>query len=88
MTDEVRVKLTYEDAEAMLARQEDGSVHTFVQSSGMLVGTDWTNDQITELLRTGSPELAGGMAAAMGHGIVALHGTTPVFVATVELELD
>lgn len=81
--------LTYDEAVAMLPDGDD--IHTFV-SGGMLIGADWGRQSILDLLKTGKPELSGGMAASMGHGIVAWRNvdeendklSDPIFIQTVQ----
>lgn len=69
VTEEERVELTPEEALAMLPEGE--MVHTFVNSSGMMLGADWGRESLEEEIRKAERrELAGGMATSMGHGLV------------------
>lgn len=69
MTDEDRVEPTPEQALEMLPDGEQ--VHTFRNSSGMMLGADWSRAGIEEEIRNAERrELAGGMATSMGHGLV------------------
>lgn len=87
MTDE-RVELTPEQAIAMLP---DGEyVHTFRNTSGMMLGADHDRKDIEREIREAERrELAGGMASSMGHGLVlfpkgAQYQRDLLFVATRE----
>jgi hypothetical protein len=64
-----RVELTPEQAIAMLPDGEN--VHTFRNSSGVMLGADWGRASIEDEIRNAEKrELAGGMATSMGHGLV------------------
>lgn len=75
-----RVFLTAEEALAMLP---DGEyIHTFRGGNGMMIGADWTREQIVAAIReTDHRELAGALATAMGHGLV-IRSNGTLFVAT------
>lgn len=80
-----RTPLTYDQAVAMLPEGE--TIHTFRNTCGMLIGADWSREQILEAIRNGKPELAGETASSMNHGLVVwapLAGpyTLPLFVET------
>lgn len=83
--------LTYDEAVALLPDGDD--IHTFVNPGGMLMGADWDRGDVLDLLKTGKPELSGGMAESMGHGIVAWREVNekedwvkdPVFIQTAVL---
>jgi hypothetical protein len=79
-TDADRVLLTDEEAIAMLP--DGDTVHTFRQSAaGVLIGADWPRERLIAAIREGQPELSGGAATGMGHGLaVGLVGT--LFVET------
>ena len=74
--------LTFEQAEAMLP---DGDViHTFRNpGANALIGADWPRADVLQKLRDGKPELAGGMATRMGHGLV-VHDGSWLYIATKE----
>lgn len=50
----------------------DGSVHTFANPAGMLIGADWPLADVTEFLTKHGAQEAGEAASAMGHTIVSL----------------
>lgn len=69
VTTEERVFLTPEEAIAMLPEGE--YVHTFRNPGGMLLGADWKRASVEQAIREADQrEIAGGMAASMGHGLV------------------
>lgn len=82
---EEKVILTAEQAKAMMA---DGDmVHTFRSAGRVLIGGDWSRDELEELIEAGAQcELGGEMCTRMKHGLVIWtpdkHG--PLFVATKE----
>lgn len=84
MAGEPDYSLTYDQAVAMLPGGD--RIHTFVNPVGMLIGANWDREDVLALLRDGNPELSGGQATAMGHGLVAFRGEDdnrhPVFIAT------
>ena len=66
---EDRVFLTIDQALGLLP--EGDIVHTFRNPGGMMLGADWSRAAIEEeILRAEKRELTGGMAKAMGHGLV------------------
>ena len=83
MADGHRVQLSYEDAVAMLPDGEQ--VHTILGGGLALIGADWDREHVLGLLLTGTPELSGEQATAMGHGLVAFRDgdrSEPVFIET------
>lgn len=79
--DDDRVRLTYEDAVAMLPDGDD--IHTFVQGGMALIGADWRRDQIIGEIRRCGAELSGEQATMMKHGLVITEGrVSPLFIAT------
>lgn len=50
------------------------TIHTFVNPAGMLVGADWTREQVIEAIQQFGAELSGGMATRMNHGMVLFRG--------------
>lgn len=80
--DQVRIPLSYDEAVSMLPPGE--KIHTWIkQPGGEALGADWDRQQVLDALREGSPELAGKMAAALEHAIVAFRDTSkPVFINT------
>ena len=77
-----KVALSYDEAVAMLPGTDE--IHTFIQQGIALIGADWPRETVLDLLKVGSPELAGEMATRMGHGLVAYRGCQPVFIETKE----
>jgi hypothetical protein len=73
--------LTYDQAVALLPDGE--TVHTFMQAGPVLLGADWSRAAILDLLTaTDCLEVPGPEAQAMGHGLVAWRGGSPVFIET------
>ena len=69
MSNEERVFLTVDQALSLLP--EGDIVHTFRNPGGMMLGADWGREAIEEEIRGAEKcELTGGMAKAMGHGLV------------------
>ena len=84
MTDEERVVLTTEEAFERL-QVHHGSIHTFITPlpGGMVIGADWSVDDIRELIDEYGAELAGPDATAFGHGVVVIRpGRNPIFLET------
>ncbi len=80
MSDEERVMLTKEQAIAMLP---DGEyIHTFRQVGMMILGTDWTREEMLTLIDHSEFELSGPQATAMGHGMAAQTDRGWLFVQT------
>ena len=82
MSDDGVVRLTYDEAAALLPEGE--SVHTFLDGGLALIGADWDRADVLALLRAGRPERSGEAATAAGHGIVAFRASGPVFIETRE----
>jgi hypothetical protein len=63
-----RELLTFEQAVAMLP---DGEwIHTFSNAAGfVLVGADWSREDVIEAIRTKGAEKSGPMATGTNHGI-------------------
>lgn len=75
-----RVMLSFEDAVAMLP---DGEfIHTFRPGRGFALGADWEREEIIQAIKTGSPELSGETATAMGHGLVIQNNGSYLFIET------
>ena len=67
-----RLYLTKE--QALSALPEGENVHCFV-SGGILIGTDWSREQVEQYIEEAdSVEIGGGMSRRMGHGL-AVFGT-------------
>jgi hypothetical protein len=86
MTDEQAEQLlTYDEAVAMLP--DGDAIHTFLNPAGILIGADWSRNQVLSLLAsTDRCEVAGPQAAERGHGLVAWDDDRPVFIATRKAE--
>jgi hypothetical protein len=75
------VELSVEDALAMLP--EGDYVHTFRNPGGMMVGADWTRENIIKAVtESDHRQLTGPMATSMGHGLAINEGGRILFVAT------
>ena len=82
MGNEDRVFIEYEKAIAMLPDGED--VHTFrANGMGMMLGADWKRESLLEKMEENEIELSGPMATGMGHGIVLIDETGPLFIETI-----
>lgn len=68
-----RVKLSTEEALGLLDVRE-GRVHTFRDANGILVGADWDEPQVRDLVAKHGAELSGPAARAMNHGVVVVEG--------------
>ena len=79
--DNDRVKLSYEDAVAMLDIDE-GYVHSFRSTPTALLGADWGEDEAIALIEKYGAELAGPGATDMGHGLGVIDKHGPVFFKT------
>ncbi len=75
--------LTTDEALAMLPEGE--RIHTFRGGGMMMIGADWDRDQIETAIRDHDCELAGGVAAGMGHRLY-VHEGRGLFVATAEAD--
>lgn len=87
MNDDKREFLTVEQAVAMLP--DDDTIHTFVQGGFCLIGADWDKQDVIKLLESAPEsgiELAGSVAAAMGHKIACYRQSGYVFIETREDE--
>lgn len=77
------------DADEALAMLDmvDGCVHTFRQMGPGLVGSDWRWGDVYLLVRDqGGADLAGPVAARMGHGLAVDWGGSWLFLATKRAE--
>lgn len=76
-----RVKLSYDEAVAMLPDRE--YIHTFRQGGyNILVGGDWELDDLLVALMNGNPELSGDVATSMKHRLVFFDEFGACFVET------
>lgn len=80
-SDTKRVSLSTDAALAMLDVQ-DGQVHALRDMPGMLIGCDWSLEDITKQIKDHGAELSGEMATGMAHGLTTFTGTEPLFLAT------
>jgi hypothetical protein len=68
MSDLTRMILTADEAIAMLPEGDD--VHTFTGKMPMLIGTDWSKEDVTDGLKKSLHiELSGEMACSLGHRV-------------------
>lgn len=73
--------MTYDEAVAMLP--DGNSIHTFMNPNGMLLGADWSREEILAELRNAHEILETGPAAqAMGHGIAIDEDGRVLFIET------
>lgn len=81
---EERVFLSLEEVEAMLP--EGDTIHTFRNPAGVLIGADWHREDLIKHIKEYKPELSGGMAEGMNHGIVIIDNLGALFIATKKQE--
>jgi hypothetical protein len=80
---EARTFLTKDQALAMLP--EEGDVHTFRSSPGILVGADWRRSDVVAAIEKAGPEeleVGGPQCQAMGHSLVLWTRGEPLFIET------
>lgn len=68
MNSDTKRYLTYDEAVSLLPYEDE--IHTFI-NNGILIGADWSREDILDKLRKSTIELSGPTATAMGHGIAA-----------------
>ena len=66
------------DAIARLGPGQD--VHTFIQAGPVLVGADWSGEDVIAAMRQYGVQNAGEQACRMGHTLVIIRGSEPVFI--------
>ncbi len=67
---EERQPLTPEQAKSLLNDGQD--IHVFLNPNGMLIGADWTRQQVESLInKAESLEVGGAACVRMKHGLVA-----------------
>lgn len=80
MTDDPDRYLTLKQALAMLP---DGDlIHTFRQAGPAVLGCDMPREDIVQALKDGKPELGGEACTEMGHGLIVIDDTGPLFIET------
>lgn len=80
-------KESYLTAEQAIAMLPDGDeIHTYMNPAvDVLAGANWSRERVVELIESGAQcGLAGPLATRMGHGLVVMHETGPLFVETRE----
>lgn len=78
-------KNTLTFAEAKKALPKGKYVHTFLQSSFMMIGADWAKKDVLAAMKEAETiHITGDQAQAMGHGIAIMHGGQMTFIATAE----
>jgi hypothetical protein len=80
MADDERKRLTYEEAVSMLPDGKE--IHTFRNTSGMLIGAHWSVNSILDAIGKYGSELSGPMATNMHHGIVLFDDAGALFIET------
>ncbi len=78
--DEERVILTKEEAIEMLPEGE--YIHTFRNSSFVLIGADINRGDVIKAIQEYEVELSGSMATNMGHGMVLVDNHGALFIET------
>lgn len=82
--DKEKTVLTKQEAIEMLPEGE--KIHVFMNPNGMLLGADWTRQQVLELINGVKKEnyisLAGEQATRMKHGLVVWDGNRYCFIQT------
>ena len=77
-------KMPLEEAKALLPK--GSKVHTFRNSSFMLIGTDWSKARVISAMKKFGVGLSGPQATAMNHGLVLIDDTGPLFIETTQPE--
>ena len=83
MSDDERVPVA-EDVVVKMLDVQDGRVHTFRNSVGILVGADWDVADVIAAVRAHGCELSGEMATKMRHGLVFFDEHGPCFLRTLD----
>lgn len=68
MKTDTKKYLSYDEAVSLLPYEDE--IHTFI-NNGILIGANWSREDILDKLRKSTIELSGPTATAMGHGIAA-----------------
>lgn len=73
--------ITFEEAVKMLP--DGDAVHTFRSPApGLMIGADWSREDLLEKMKKAGLELSGTAATAMKHGIALIDDQGPLFIAT------
>ena len=64
-----RVFLTTKEAKSLFDKRKK-SVHTFINTMGMLIGADWEKKDIFKLLKKCKVEIGGEQCRKLSHGLV------------------
>lgn len=82
-----RKYLTPEQAIACL--NEGDQIHTFLNPGNILLGADWSREEVIETLQNHPDkiEIGGDQCRAMKHGLVVWRGDEPVFIEADEDKL-
>lgn len=75
-----RIYITAEQAISALSNDE--SIHTFRNPRGMLIGADWSREELVKALQEAGPEsieIGGESCMKMDHGLI-LHSGGPLFI--------
>ncbi len=79
MANEQRVYLSKSDALNLIGKRDP--VHVFLNPNGMLVGADWSMEEIDKLLSEATLiEVGGNYCVSMGHPVVAIKEGRPHFI--------
>ncbi len=80
-------EIPFEQAQAMLPPGD--FIHTFVSpTGGLLVGADWSREDVLEAMKEFGVMKSGEGAESMNHGLVFFDGERNVFIETVKEKLN
>lgn len=68
----MRTKLELEEAMKMIPNTD--TIHVFRNPNGMLIGADWSREEVIDLIKQYGAELSGEQATRMGHGLAVNDG--------------
>lgn len=85
MNNDIKRYLTFEEAVSLLPEGE--TIHTFI-SGPVLIGADWSREDILDKLYKSTIELTGPNARGMGHGIAAYKFGSKYYEELLLIETD
>jgi hypothetical protein len=79
--DDKQKYITHEEAIAMLP--DGDTIHTFKSPyPGVMLGADWTRDEIIKCIKNLKPQLSGYHAASTNHALCVKDGAGYLFIET------
>jgi len=76
-----KIILTAEQAIGLLS--DDSEIHTFRSGTSILLGADWSRDELIKSFHAAGSEdiqIGGDACKSMGHGLVLFTGDDPLFI--------